>query len=152
MKRLDIELLGTEPPELEAAWLRHIVELHRIFVNKNHDYGVDNIRKIGIRGVLTRMEDKLERAKNLLSSGDRVRNESLSDTFMDISNYSLLALMIEEGEWPNAPDKEESNWQKQQKILLEAREKLLKVGGSSYVLGGVDELLDELSQTEWVNG
>jgi hypothetical protein len=49
------------------------------------------------------MNDKMERLKTLFNKGRRKRaiNESIVDTFRDISNYAIIALMLELGRWPN---------------------------------------------------
>jgi len=70
---------------------------------KQQDYGPRNISGFGTFGVTVRMNDKMERLKTLFNRGRRARavNESIEDTFRDISNYAIIALMIERNEWPN---------------------------------------------------
>jgi hypothetical protein len=70
---------------------------------KQQDYGPGNIAAFGTFGVTVRMNDKMERLKTLFNKGRRKRaiNESIIDTFRDISNYAIIALMLELERWPN---------------------------------------------------
>lgn len=70
---------------------------------KQLDYGPENISKFGTFGVVVRMTDKFERLRELFNKGGRRRkaiNESIEDTFRDVSNYAIIALMVERGLWP----------------------------------------------------
>lgn len=73
--------------------------------NKQLDYGPRNISGFGTFGVIVRMNDKFERLKTLWGDGRRKRrkakNESFEDTLRDISNYALIALLLESGHWPS---------------------------------------------------
>jgi hypothetical protein len=71
---------------------------------KQQDYGPRNISGFGTFGILVRMNDKLERLKTLFGKGrsrKRARNESVEDTLRDVSNYAIIALLVEKGKWPN---------------------------------------------------
>jgi hypothetical protein len=70
---------------------------------KQRDYGPRNISGFGTFGVLVRMNDKMERLKTLFGSGrkKKAQNESIVDTLRDVSNYPIIALLIELGRWPN---------------------------------------------------
>lgn len=70
---------------------------------KQQDYGSTNISGFGTFGVVVRMNDKMERLKSLYNKGKRRKavNESIKDTFRDVSNYATIALMVELGRWPN---------------------------------------------------
>jgi hypothetical protein len=46
------------------------------------------------------MHDKLSRINNLIDSGVEPENESLADSFLDLANYSIIAMMVIEGKWP----------------------------------------------------
>lgn len=77
---------------------------------KQQDYGPRNISSFGLLGVLVRMNDKFERLKNNISfeSVDgEVRvflkvpaNETMEDTFRDVSNYAIISLMLKNNTWP----------------------------------------------------
>lgn len=68
---------------------------------KQRDYGSKNISGYGMFGVVVRMSDKFERIKNLFNNKrKKAVNESIRDSLKDISNYAIIALMIESGKWP----------------------------------------------------
>lgn len=70
--------------------------------NKQKDYGSKNISGFGTFGVVVRMNDKFERLKNLFNNRrKRAINESILDSFRDISNYAIIAFMVETKRWPN---------------------------------------------------
>ena len=63
--------------------------------NKNKDYGdsfTKSVDKFGIIAAVVRLEDKFNRLENLTANGDKekVKDESLADTALDISGYGLL--------------------------------------------------------------
>jgi hypothetical protein len=62
--------------------------------NKHHDYGVNNINKFGKYGVLVRLSDKLCRLENLSKNGKSPRNESVTDTHLDIIGYVTIYRML----------------------------------------------------------
>lgn len=65
-----------------------------LLASKQHDYGHGNITTFGLRGVLVRLSDKVERLKNLKSRKGVAKNESLLDTLRDIVGYCVIALML----------------------------------------------------------
>lgn len=80
--------------------------MHQIMLRKTHDYsGTEEpfsnfqvVEKIGIcsteQGFLTRMMDKISRISNFVQQGElKVKDESVEDTLMDLSNYALLMLL-----------------------------------------------------------
>lgn len=74
---------------------------------KNHDYGAvrDTISDNGVRGVVTRMDDKQARLLSLTSPGHEaaVTDESLPDTFRDMINYAAYGLILLQGTWGVQP-------------------------------------------------
>jgi hypothetical protein len=46
------------------------------------------------------MHDKLSRINHLIDSGATPENESLRDSFLDLANYSTIAMMVVDGKWP----------------------------------------------------
>jgi hypothetical protein len=46
------------------------------------------------------MGDKFERLKNLLASGHAPQHESIEDSFKDLANYCIIAMMVTRGTWP----------------------------------------------------
>lgn len=69
-------------------------ELLKTFVNKNADYGnsfESSLEEYGLIAALIRMEDKMGRLRTLIKSEANVKDESISDTLRDLSNYALMA-------------------------------------------------------------
>jgi len=69
-------------------------------INKQKDYGHNNIAMFAITGLVIRIHDKIARAENILQKENMenaVPGESLYDTFLDIIGYSIIALMWLEG-------------------------------------------------------
>jgi hypothetical protein len=75
-----------------------------LLLRKHKDYGPTNIsRSPGgpLNGLRVRMHDKTARINHLIDSGATPENESLRDSFIDLLNYSAIALMVIDGNWPN---------------------------------------------------
>jgi hypothetical protein len=75
-----------------------------LLLKKQMDYGPTNISKAPggpINGLRVRMHDKIARINNLIDKGVDPQNESLRDSFIDLLNYSAIAIMVLEGNWPN---------------------------------------------------
>jgi|SRR5439155_7405653 len=69
---------------------------------KQRDYGPYNISGFGMFGVIVRMNDKFERIKHLFENRRRrATNESIRDSLKDISNYAIIAVMLDSGKWPD---------------------------------------------------
>lgn len=72
-------------------------KLAKLIIKKQHDYGPGNILKSPIDpklGVLVRLNDKLQRAANLIEKSVDPENESLLDTAMDIAGYGIILWML----------------------------------------------------------
>ena len=69
-------------------------EMCNLLISKQHDYGHRNITAFGLRGVLVRLSDKIERLNNLKSKKSKAKNESMLDTLRDIVGYCVIALML----------------------------------------------------------
>lgn len=75
--------------------------LHTLLVTKQADYGPHAINRApggALNGIHVRMHDKLERAIHL--EGRDVNHESLVDTYRDLANYAVIAVMVLDGTWP----------------------------------------------------
>lgn len=75
-----------------------------VLIKKQSDYGPKNIALAPggpINGLRVRMHDKMSRINHLVDSGATPENESLRDSFLDMMNYSAIALMVLDGDWPN---------------------------------------------------
>lgn len=76
-------------------------DMHDLYIKKNADYGNsvhDTYEKYGLVSFLVRMEDKLNRVRNLNKddvkiSDVKVKDEKIEDTLMDLANYAILAIM-----------------------------------------------------------
>ena len=80
-----------------------IDELGNLLISKQRDYGPGNINNAyggPINGLMVRMGDKFERLKNLLTSGQAPQHESIEDSFKDLANYCIIAMMVTRGTWP----------------------------------------------------
>jgi hypothetical protein len=81
--------------------------LAELLVKKQRDYGPKNISHSPggpINGLRVRMFDKLARINNLYETGATPENESLRDSFMDLANYGIIALMVLDGQWKGIND------------------------------------------------
>ena len=71
-------------------------KLNEIYVNKNHDYGDsfgDTFRKLGIISAVTRITDKTNRLQSLCRKQQKVNDESIRDTLMDLANYAIMTII-----------------------------------------------------------
>lgn len=76
-----------------------------LLLRKHRDYGPKNIADApggALNGLRVRMHDKLARINHLIDNGAEAENEPLRDSFLDLANYGLIALMVLDGEWPGA--------------------------------------------------
>lgn len=74
-------------------------ELNNTYARKNHDYGNsfgETFEKLGIISAITRITDKYNRLVSLctLPANERmVKDESISDTLLDMANYCIMTEM-----------------------------------------------------------
>ena len=76
--------------------------LAELLIRKQKDYGPKNISLAPggpLNGLRVRMFDKLARINNLVETGATPENESLRDSFMDIANYAIIAMMVLDDKW-----------------------------------------------------
>ena len=77
-------------------------EAMTLLLRKHKDYGPKNISASpggALNGLRVRIHDKLARINNLYDSGATPENESLRDSFIDMANYALIALLVIDGNW-----------------------------------------------------
>lgn len=82
-------------------------EAVEILIKKHEDYGPENISRAPggpVNGLAVRLHDKVARLANLLQTGKDANYESMRDTFIDISNYGLIGMMVLDGSWDNSED------------------------------------------------
>jgi L-rhamnose mutarotase len=107
-----VELMEKEWPEMTKEFRRLQVQQYELFLHKQHDYGPGNISvgtqlqtkeeiHLSLTGLWFRMNDKIQRLKNLLMSGRKnaVENEPMEDAFLDVSNYGIMATIVKNGKW-----------------------------------------------------
>lgn len=81
---------------------------------KDLDYSPQNINIYGEVGVAVRVGDKAMRLKSLLvdKREQRVSDESIEDTWFDLANYGLIAVMLKHDWWSlNWKESKEENIQ-----------------------------------------
>lgn len=77
-------------------------EAEALLLKKHADYGPKNISHSpggALNGLRVRMHDKIARINNLYDSGAKPENESLRDSFLDLANYAIIAMLILDNEW-----------------------------------------------------
>lgn len=71
--------------------------LNAIYAKKNHDYGdsfSESYGKYGNVMPIIRLEDKLNRFRNLVMNGNvEVKTESMEDTLLDLANYAIMTVI-----------------------------------------------------------
>ena len=78
-----------------------------LLIRKHHDYGPKNVAHSPggpLNGLRVRMWDKVARINNLIDSKVNPSNESLRDSFIDLLNYSAIAIMVLDKTWPELRD------------------------------------------------
>ena len=99
-------------PTLAEAWKETQQEQYELFAKKMMDYGLSNISlgtsleepedvKLSITGIWLRCNDKINRLKNLIKRDGRnyVNDEPMIDSFIDIANYGIIAMLVMKGKW-----------------------------------------------------
>lgn len=74
--------------ETEEAILQ---KLRVVFLAKNSDYG-SSFSDLGLISIFVRMYDKLKRLATLTKKRAKVEDETITDTYRDAINYTLMAL------------------------------------------------------------
>lgn len=86
-------------------------EAWNLLVQKQLDYGPNNIANAPggpLNGLLVRMHDKMARLNHLIYEvKDTPKNESIEDSFIDLLNYSAIALMVLRGRWHGVPNQKD---------------------------------------------
>ena len=107
-----IEYMEKTYPQMTGEFKKIQRDQYELFCKKQYDYGPQNIAvgtilktkedvKLSLLGIWFRMNDKIERLKTLLMRDDShaVENESVIDSFSDISNYGVMAKVVAKGKW-----------------------------------------------------
>ena len=107
-----IEQMEREGPEMTKEFKKIQREQYELFLHKQHDYGPGNISvgtqlitpdevHLSLTGLWFRMNDKIQRLKNLLMSGRKnaVEGETVEDAYLDVSNYGIMATIVGRDKW-----------------------------------------------------
>lgn len=98
-------------PEMMKEYKRIMWEQYEIFCSKQKNYGPSNIsvgttlqteddKKLSLTGLWFRLNDKINRLKQLIIFNHKdVVNESVTDTFQDLSVYGIIAQLVINGKW-----------------------------------------------------
>ena len=104
------QILKEEYPTIYNGYRQIIDEQFELFAKKHLDYGMHNIAagtnldspdeiEFALTGLYYRMSDKINRWKNLIISGRKAQNETIIDTFQDITNYGIIAQLVKRDMW-----------------------------------------------------
>ena len=104
------ETLKKEYPTIYNGYKQIIDEQFELFAKKHLDYGMGNIsagtelsnaqeKEFAMTGLWYRLSDKINRWKNMIITNRGPQNESLLDTFQDITNYGIIAQLVHKGMW-----------------------------------------------------
>ena len=107
-----IEQMEFEWPKMTTEFKKIQREQYVLFLHKQHDYGPGNISvgtqlqtpeevNLALTGLWFRMNDKIQRLKNLLMSGKKnaVEGETVEDAYLDVSNYGIMATIVGRDKW-----------------------------------------------------
>ena len=106
-----IEQMEEDWPEMTTEFKRLQQVQYELFLHKQHDYGPGNIAvgtqlqtqdeiHLSLTGLWFRMNDKIQRLKNMLLSGrESAVDEPLEDAYLDVSNYGIMATIVKNGKW-----------------------------------------------------
>lgn len=107
-----IPALKQKYPEVAKAFEAIMQEEFELFSRKMLDYGKANIAvgtsletddevKLALTGLFFRMNDKVQRIKNIVVMGNapNVQDESIMDTYRDLSIYGVIAQIVATNRW-----------------------------------------------------
>ena len=107
-----VTMMEQEWPQMTAEFRRLQREQYELFLHKQHDYGPGNISvgtqlqtsdeiHLSLTGLWFRMNDKIQRLKTLLMNKreSAVVGEPLEDAYLDVSNYGIMATIVNRDKW-----------------------------------------------------
>ena len=98
-------------PDITAEYKKIMMEQYILFCKKHRNYGTSNINvgtnleteadiKLSLTGLWFRMNDKVQRLKNLIVLGEPdTVGESVEDTFKDLSVYGIIGQIVQQGKF-----------------------------------------------------
>ena len=107
-----VAIFEEEYPELSNEFQTIQKEQYELFAGKMMDYGLGNIalgstleededKQLSLTGIWLRCNDKVNRLKNMLKRNGKnyVNDEPMIDSFVDISNYGIIAQLVMRNKW-----------------------------------------------------
>ena len=111
MKKDIVKDMEEKYPNMTKEFKKLQKEQYELFCRKQHDYGSQNISvgtqletddeiKLSLTGLWFRMNDKIQRLKNLLMNNiESAVDEPLEDAYLDVSNYGIMATIVKNRKW-----------------------------------------------------
>ena len=111
MKKDIVKEMEEKYPNMTKEVKKLQTEQYELFCRKQHDYGSQNISvgtqletddeiKLSLTGLWFRMNDKIQRLKNLLMNNiESAVDEPLEDAYLDVSNYGIMATIVKNRKW-----------------------------------------------------
>ena len=111
MDKVDaVKYIEEEYPETAKSFKEIQKEQYELFCRKQMDYGPRNISvgtdlrtdedvKLSLTGLWFRINDKIERLKQLVVFDKAAQNEPMIDAFSDLSVYGIIAQIVHRKKW-----------------------------------------------------
>ena len=111
MDKVDpVKYIEEEYPETAKSFKEIQKEQYELFCKKQMDYGPKNISvgtdlrtdedvKLSLTGLWFRINDKIERLKQLVVLDQTAQNEPMIDAFSDLSVYGIIAQIVHRKKW-----------------------------------------------------
>ena len=105
-----VRYIEEEYPETAKSFKAIQKEQYELFCKKQMDYGPKNISvgtdlktdedvKLSLTGLWFRINDKIERLKQLVVFDKAAQNEPMIDAFSDLSVYGIIAQIVHRKKW-----------------------------------------------------
>ena len=105
-----VKYIEEEYPETAKSFKAIQKEQYELFCRKQMDYGPKNISvgtdlrtdedvKLSLTGLWFRINDKIERLKQLVVLDKAAQNEPMIDAFSDLSVYGIIAQIVHRKKW-----------------------------------------------------
>ena len=107
-----VNKLEKEYPIIANEFQEIMVAQYELFAQKMLSYGMANISmgsnletkdevKFSLTSIWIRMNDKMNRLKNLVLLGNKnpLDNEPTMDSWIDLTNYGIIAQIVSKGKW-----------------------------------------------------
>ena len=105
-----VKYIEKEYPQTAKSFKEIQKEQYELFCKKQMDYGPKNISvgtdlrtdedvKLSLTGLWFRINDKIERLKQLVVFDKAAQNEPMIDAFSDLSVYGIIAQIVHRKKW-----------------------------------------------------